>query len=163
MVDSRTEQHAFTLRAIGERLRLEPVKKIITAPGLCAVYRVTIYYHDRRALDSVATVCEPLGGDPELTIYYRGAFGEQPIKHMIPRSRYEGFTGSLQQLRFDHLKDQPGMPQHGLDFWMVERAAANFVHSVIVAPETAEEVHAELVNAIKTYLPEAVRYVAQGY
>ena len=161
MVDSHTEQQAFLLRAIGERLRQEPVKRIIKAPGLQAVYRITVYYHDRRALDSVATVREMAQGDPELTMVFRGIFDDRPIKRTIPRQRYETFTQALQRLRFDHLKDPPGLPQSGKDLWMIERAAANFIHSVIVAPETATGVYAELVDAIRTQLPEALRTISK--
>lgn len=161
MVDSRTEQQAFLLRAIGERLRQEPVKRIIKAPVLQAVYRVTVYYHDRRALDSVATLCEMAQGDPELTMVFRGIFDERPIKRTIPRQRYEAFTQALQRLRFDHLKDPPGLPQGGTDLWMIERAAANFIHSVIVTPEISTGIYAELVNTIRTHLPEVLRMISK--
>ena len=159
MVDSHTEQQAFLLRAISERLKLEPVKQIIKQPGMRAVYRVTIDYHDRRALDSVATLYDRRGSEPVLDIVYRRLFGERPISHPIAQQRYEHFTRALQKLRFDHLKDQPGMPVYGLDFWMIERAAGAFVKNIIVAPAVAEGVHAELVHIIKTYLPEALREI----
>jgi hypothetical protein len=51
------------------------------------------------------------------------------------------------------------MPLYGLDFWMIERASGSFVRGVIVAPQTAQGAHAKLVEAIRTYLPEALRMV----
>ena len=159
MVDSRTVQQAFLLRSIAERLGQEPVKRLIKMPGMCAVYRIIVYYHDRRALDSVATLCDMVRHDPELTLVYRGIFSERPIKHTLPGRRYENFTQALQQVRFDHLKDQPGLPVSGADFWMIERAAGTYVHSVIVAPAIATGDHAELVRAIQHYLPEALRMI----
>jgi hypothetical protein len=161
MVDSRTVQQAFLLRSIAERLGQEPVKQLIKAPGMSAVYRIIVYYHDRQALDSVATMCELVHHDPELTLVYRGIFRERPIKHTIPRRRYEDFTQAMQQVQFDQLKDQPGMPQSGADFWMIERAAGTYVHSVIVAPETATGGHVALVHAVQSHLPEALRMISK--
>ena len=160
MVETRTEQQAFLLRTIAERLGQEPVKRMIKAPGMRAVYRVIAYYHDRRALDSVATLCAMVQQDPALAVVYRGIFHHQPIRHVVPRRRYEDFVGALQKANFDHLKDQPGMPQHA-DLWMIERAAGSYVHSVLVAPETADGVHGDLVNTVKTHLPEALRMIAE--
>jgi hypothetical protein len=42
---------------------------------------------------------------------------------------------------------------------LVERAAGTFIHSVVVAPDTAVDHHARLVNAVKNGLPEALRLV----
>ena len=162
MVDSRTAQHAHLLRSIGERLKQRPVKQIIKQPGMRAVYRVTIFYHDRRALDSVATLYDRHTVDPELAIAYQGAFREKLLKYPVSRIRYEDFVSKLHHLRFDHLRDQPSLPQYqNVDLWLIERAAGTFVRSIIVAPETAQDVHGEIVNMIKTYLPEALRLIAQ--
>lgn len=162
MVDSHTEQHAFLLRSIAERLKQPPVRQIIKQPGMRDVYRVTIFYHDRRALDSVATLTNRHTAEPQLAIAYRRVFRERPLLHTIPRTRYEHFVNTLNHLRFDHLRDQAGLPQYqSLDLWMIERAAGTFVRGIILAPETAEGVHAEVVNAIKTHLPEALRLIPQ--
>jgi hypothetical protein len=161
MTDSHTEQHAYTLRAIAEYLRLEPLKRIARQPGVRSVYRVTIYHHDRRALDSVATLCRERENQATLSLNYEGVFHLKPLIHNIPPERYEAFTLALQKLHFDHLADQPGMPLYGLDFWMIERAAGTFVKSIIVAPQTANGVYAELVAIIKTHLPEALREIAR--
>jgi hypothetical protein len=156
---ARPEQQAFLLRSIAERLGQQPVKAIIKAPDVLAVYRATIYYHDRRARDSCATLCDRRSSGAQLAVAYRGAFQQKPISYPITETRYEAFTQALVKLRFDHMGDQPGMPLYGLDFWMIERAAGSFVHSVIVAPQTAQGAHAKLVGLIKEHLPEALRVI----
>lgn len=154
------EQQAALLRGIAEWLGLPPVKTIIREPGVRGVYRVTVYYHDRRARDVCATLRDVRSEPPQLTISYRGAFDHRPIRYPFSKDRHLALARALQNLRFDHLPDQPDMPLYGLDFWMIERAAGSFVHSVIVAPQTAQGAHADLVGLIKTHLPEALRVVS---
>jgi hypothetical protein len=161
MTDSHPEQQAYTLRAIADYLGLEPLKRIARRPGVRAVYRVTIYHHDRRALDSVATLHRDSPNQAILSLVYEGMFHSKPLIHNISPERYEAFMLALQKHHFDHMPDQPGMPLYGLDFWMIERAAGTFVKSVIVAPHTANGLHAELVTTIKTHLPEALREIAR--
>jgi hypothetical protein len=158
---ARTEQQAALLRAIPDRLGLPPVRTLARAPDVRAVYRVTVYYHDRRALDSCATLIERRHSEPEMAIAFRGAFRQKPILHRIDADRCAAFVLALRHLRFDHLPDQPRMPLYGLDFWMIERAAGSFIHSVILAPQIAEGVHAELAHIIRTHLPEALRAIVQ--
>ena len=155
------EQQAFFLRAVAERMGLSSVREDLKAPDVLGIYRLTIYYHDRRALDSCATLIDRRSEGAQLSICYRGLFNQTPIVHAIPDDRYQQFVQMLQRLRFDHIADQPRMPLYGLDFWMIERGAGGFVRSVIVAPQTAEGVHADLVNTIKDHLPEALRAIPQ--
>jgi hypothetical protein len=162
MTDSHPEQQAYTLRAIAEYLGLDPLKRIARQPTVRAVYRVTIYHHDRRALDSVATLKREGQNQATLSLAYEGVFHLKPLIHTIPLERYEVFVLALQKLRFDHMSDQPGMPLYGLDFWMVERAAGAFVKSVIVAPQAAIGIHAELVTTLKIHLSEALREIARA-
>lgn len=157
---SRTEQHAHTLRAIADRLQLPSVRQMAQQPGVRAVYRLTVYHHDRRALDSVATL-RRVGEEAHLTIVHERMFFIKPITHIIPLKRYESFTTGLQKLRFDHLGDQPDIPLYSLDLWMLERAAGSFVHGVIVAPAAASGAHAALIDIIQTHLPEALREIAR--
>lgn len=161
MTGSHPEQQAYTLRAIAEYLGLEPLKRIARQPGVRAVYRVTIYHHDRRALDSVATLRRDGANQSVLSLVYEGMFHSRPLTHIISLERYEAFTLATQKLHFDHMADQPGMPLYGLDFWMIERAAGTFVKSVIVAPQIATGKYAELIAIIKTHLPEALREIAR--
>lgn len=157
---SHPEQQAFLLRSIAERMDQPPLKTLIKAPQVLAAYRVTVYYHDRRALDSCATLWDRRLEGVQLVLCYRGMFDQKPITRPLSETRYDTFTQALQKLRFDHLADQPDMPLYGLDFWMVERAAGSFIHSVIVAPQTATGSHADLVQIIQTHLPESLREVS---
>ena len=161
MNDAHTEQHAFTLRSIADRMGLEPVKRMVRQPGMRAVYRLIIFHHDRRAADSVATLYHTGPDKITLSLAYERAFHHQPLIHSIPFTRYEALTLALQNLHFDHLPDQRGMPFFGVDLWMIERAAGTFIKSVIIAPQTAGGSYAGLVTAIHTHLPEALREITQ--
>jgi hypothetical protein len=94
-----------------------------------------------------------------MEVRYVGAFQEKPLFHVIELDRYEAFMRALQKVRFDHLTDQPGLPAHGIDLWLVERAAGSFSKSIILSPKHAEGQYATIVDAVKTYLPEALRAV----
>jgi hypothetical protein len=157
--NTRTEQHAALLRSIAERLGLEPVKTLIRVPGMRALLRLTVYYHDRRALDAVGTLAYNRTNGIDLAVRYRGVFANKPLHYPYSENRYEGLSRALAGLHFDHLKDQPYLPLYGLDFWLIERAAGGFVHSVIVAPQSAVNDHARLVTTIKTYLPEVLKEI----
>ncbi len=159
---SYSEQQAAVMRALAQRLGLPPIKQAVLAPGVSAVLRLTIYYHNQRAVDSIATLCHSRIDGTSLAVTYRGAFKHQPIRHQIPAERFETLAQGLASLRFDRLRDQPGMPPYGLDFWMLERAAASFSHSVILAPGTAEDAYAELVALLREHLPEALRIIPEN-
>ncbi len=156
--DTHNERMAFTLRAMIERVGVEPLRQLARLPAMRAVYRVAIYYHDRRARDMVATLCRTRD-EITLTLAYDGLFHLKSLVYPTPLARYEGFTLALQKLHFDKLNDQPRLPQYGADLWLVERAAGTFNKSVIVAPGSAEGAYHELVNIIQTHLPETQREV----
>ena len=159
MPASHTERHAANLRWLAERLGHAPLKELTRQPTISALYRVTISYHDHRALDAVATLRYQRGQPPTLSISYEGAFQRRPLSYTLPPDRYRDWTLALQRLRFDRMPDQTGLPLYGLDIWMLERAAGGFVHSVILSPQTADGPHADLVEAVHAHLPEVLREV----
>jgi hypothetical protein len=73
--------------------------------------------------------------------------------------RAQSFVRTLQKTGFDRLPDQPDAPYFGVDLWLVERAAGNFVKSVIIAPSKVRPPYTAVVNAIDGYLPEALREI----
>lgn len=154
-----TERHAALLRDIAEALELPPVRRLARAPGVCAVCRVTVHRDDRRALDAVATVIRDSAG-VSLEVRYEGLRHLRPVRHPLAVDRLAALLLAWQRAGFDRLRDQPGLPLHGADLWLLERAAGTFVHSVIVAPQTAVGQHAALVAAVREHLPEALREVA---
>ncbi|MBZ0298774.1 MAG: hypothetical protein K8J31_03490 [Anaerolineae bacterium] len=155
---ARPEQQAAMLRGITERMGLPPIRTLCKEPDVLGVYRITVDYYDRRAHDSCATLVIRRSG-AQLAMHYQRAFDQKPILYPIATIQLEAFSHALQTLKFDTLSDQPEIPLYGLDFWMVERAAGTFVHSVIISPQTAPGRHADLVRAIQTHLPEALRLI----
>ncbi len=153
------EYQAYLLRSIGDQMQLTPMQAIALRPGIGSVYRLTARYHDRRAHDSVGTLRRFGRERPTLEMVYRGLFDHKPVAVAIEPAKYEAFALALQKLRFDQLKDQPNLPTYGVDLWLLERAAGSFTKSLILAPELAKDVHAALVETVRTHLPELLREV----
>jgi hypothetical protein len=150
---------ASTLRAIADQMQLKPIEKLTLQPGVWAVYRLTIRYHDRRARDSVATVTRSGAAGARLEVVFRRLFEDKPLLFRVQQADYEGLMTGLQQVHFDRLEDQHDIPSYGVDLWMWERAAGTFYKSVIFAPELATGEHERLVKLAHTHLQEAVKEI----
>jgi hypothetical protein len=150
---------ASQLRAIADQMRLPSTRQIAQTPGVSAVFRLTVRYHDRRAADSVATLRRIGKGDALLEIVYRGLFNHKPVTAALDTARYNAFVDALQKVHFDNLGDQQNIPPHGVDLWLLERGAGAFNKTVIIAPELTGSVYARLVYLVGATLPEAVREV----
>jgi hypothetical protein len=153
------EHHAYSLREIADAMGLKPVRQLARLPGVKAVYRVTVRYPDSQARSSVATLRRSLTDGTVLEVVYQRLFDHKPLVHAIAPARYEAFALALQKIGFDRLRDQPDVPFYGATLWLVERAAGSFVKSVIIAPQTATQAYAVVVDALQKYLPEALRQV----
>lgn len=153
------EQYASLLRDVATRANLKTVKQLAAQPGTKAVHRVTVQYDRLRAADTVATITYRLPEEVTLEVIYLGHFGNRPIVRRLTRDTYEALTKDFNALNFDKLADQPNIPFYGVDMWLVERGAAGFVKSLLVAPQVAERTYAQLVGIISTALPEAVREI----
>ena len=154
-----TERHAALLRSVAERLDQPPVRLLARPPGVRAVYRVTVHYDDRRALDAVTTVRRDSAG-AAFTVRYEGLSHLRPAAQRLALGRLTALAQAWQRAGFDRLYDQPGVTLRGLDLWLLERAAGTFVHSVIVAPQAAAGGWAALAEAVRLHLPEALREIA---
>lgn len=150
--------HAPMLRAIAEQAGLEPLARLARRPAVHAVHRISVHYYDGRARSSAATLTRFGVDGVDLALVFSRALGHKPLVHAIPLLRYEAWVKVLSALRFDHLSDQDHLPEYPMaDLWLVERASGTFVKSVILAPALAEGVHAQLAQAVRTHLPEALR------
>ena len=148
------------LRAVIDDCGLPPISEVARPPGVQDVYRITMHRFDRRACNSVSTLRCALTEGVVLETVYQRALLLQPLSHPIDGFRYEAFVKAVAALDFDHLRDQPDLPDYdATDLWLIERAAGTFTHGVIVAPELARDRHARLVNAVKNGLPETLRVV----
>jgi hypothetical protein len=153
------ENQAAILRAIAQHSGQPSLREVAASAGIQAAYRVSIHYHDRRARDSVATLTFSRINGAQLMVVFLGALGHKPLTHPLAPSRYDACVRAFQMMRFDNMTDQPGIPLHSADLWMVERAAGSYVKSVILAPDTAHGTHGLLVDTVKEYLPSALRTV----
>lgn len=151
------EYLASLLTAIIEQMKLRPIEKLALQPGVRAVYRLTIRYHDRRAHDSVATLIRTSGEGATLEMVFRGRFDQKALSSRVSQGDYEGLVSGFQKVNFDKLGDQPKLKTYGHDLWMWERAAGTFHKSVLLAPSEAEGAYWQLVRLAWTHLGEAVR------
>lgn len=153
------DYQTYLLRVIADELGLESAEQAARRPGMRAVYRLTIRYHDSRSYDSVATLSRYGAEAPRLEIAYRGIFGQKPLTFTVNQERFDALAGALLKLRFDHLSDQTHIPAYGADLWLLERAAGGFAKSIMLAPKLAKGIHADLIAVIQEHLPEAVKEV----
>ncbi|MBE0689597.1 MAG: hypothetical protein IH587_05685 [Anaerolineae bacterium] len=153
-------QHAARLRAIADHVGQPGLAALGRSPGVQAVYRVTIYYFDRRACHVLGTLTKAPLASEQLVIHFEGALGHKPLTYPMTAERMEAFVRALATIDFDHLPDQPNLPTYATsDLWFIERAAGVFSHSLIVAPALAEGVYTALVDAVREYLPEILREI----
>ena len=153
------EYLASLLTNIVDQMKLQSLTKLALQPGVRAVYRLTIRYHDRRAIDSVATVVRTSANGASLEVVFRGRFEQKPLRFPVSQADYEGLTFGFQKVNFDKLGDQPQLKSYGQDLWLWERAAGTFHKGVLLSPSDAEGVYWQLVRLAWTHLPEAVRVV----
>ena len=152
---------AAPLRFIATRLSVLELEQIAREPGVAEAFRITVQYHDSRHPDQVATYVKGQpGGAIRMKAHYRRA-SEKPLilEYSVDGARFRVFNTALRKLGFDKLDDCDDIPWYGADLWLIERAAANFHHDMIIAPDSAVGLHAEIVKLVREYLHEAVRGV----
>jgi hypothetical protein len=151
------------LRAIATAAGLPHVRDAARLPGVVGVVRVSVHYADRRARDSVATLTKSSDGTSRLHVARPGS-ALNPVTYTVAPEAAAEVMAALAAVRFDALRDQPNLPMFlSVDFWLIERAAGAFTHSVIMAPTLATSAHPALrpyvllSNAVRNGLAQAVR------
>lgn len=150
-------RRADPIRLIAVRLGQGELKHITQQPGVHEALRVSVSYHDGRAPNSVATLTRGRGETVHLQLAYDKTPEPVHFDLTLPRSRYQDLLLALRRTRFDHLDDQPDMPFFGIDLWLVERVAGSFYHDVVLCPDTAQDAHRAIVQAVHEHLPESIR------
>lgn len=151
--------HADALRLIARRLNLPELRAIVRQPGISEAYRLTIYYHDGRHPDQVATLIRTQYDRVTLVTVYRRVRHQPALDYSLDPDRYRLFDLALRRLGFDRHDNQPDLPYSGADLWLLERASGSFAHSIVIAPEQATGVYARMVAAVRDHLPEAARAI----
>ncbi|MCC7209315.1 MAG: hypothetical protein IT323_18535 [Anaerolineae bacterium] len=149
------------LRLIALRLDVPELAAVAHQPQVTEAFRVTVQYHDARHPDQVATLVRDRSGEgARLSVAYRRATGRPlTLDFRIDAARFEAFRATMKRLGFDKLEDFEDIPWFGADLWLVERAAGSFHHDVIIPPDAATGVHAEIVALTRLHLREAVRAI----
>lgn len=150
-------RRADQLRLIAVRLGQGELKNVTQEPGVHEALRVSVFYHDGRAPNSVATLRRSLGETCALQVAYDKSPRPVYFDLSVPRERYQNLLGMLRRTGFDNLDDQPDLPFYGIDLWLVERSAGSFYHDIVLSPETAGGNYREIVRAFRQYLQESIR------
>ncbi len=160
MTDAGSAYQGYLLRSIATQIGADPTPTIAQMPGVQAVYRVTVHYHDARCYNSVATLTRGVVGNPTLTIQYEHA-PYATVHDEMDVVAFKQFMQALQKARYDHLSHQASLPTYGIDLWLVERAASGFSKDVILAPYGAKPPYIPIIEAVNTYIPQALREIPQ--
>lgn len=152
--------HDAAIRNVMERLKLPAINTLAEQAGIQTVYRILVYYADGRAYHSAATLLyKARYRNPKMETAYLGFFDNQVIEHEIASKTYQKFTKMLQQAHFDSLHFPTERLLHSATIWCIERATGTFAHQVILTPHYNEKPYSLIINAIDSYLPQAVREI----
>ncbi|GAB4409271.1 MAG: hypothetical protein Kow00106_02740 [Anaerolineae bacterium] len=152
-------RRADPIRLIALRLRQGELRQVVQQPGVNEAVRVTVQYHDGRHPNQVATLTRGHGPQCTLLVVYDKPNKDVHFSYTIPLERYLALLAALRRARFDTLDDQPDVPFFGVDLWLVERASGSFYHDVVLQPDSATDLHGQVVRAIREQLKEALRPV----
>ncbi len=151
-------RQADILRTIATRLNLPDFRQLTQQPIINEAVRVSIYHPIGTAPDSVATLSY---GHHQtactLQVCYDRPNHRADLHFQIPIVRYNALLGALRKAHFDTLDDETDLPFHGVDLWLIERAAGSFYHDIVLCPSSATGKHRELMRALQDHLPEAIR------
>jgi hypothetical protein len=150
-------RRADAIRLVAVRLGQGELKDITQKPGIHEALRVSVYYHDGRAPNSVATLMRSLSATCRLQVAYDKTPNPVYFDLTVPSQKYQALLLDLRRTRFDKLDDQPDVPFFGVDLWLVERIAGSFYHDIVLCPSSAESNYREVMLSIRMHIPESVR------
>jgi hypothetical protein len=161
MPESLMRPRSASLRLVAVRLDEPELEALARKPGVIEAFRATVQYHDGRCPDQVATLTKLRGTDGgSLRVAYRRS-NDKPLVFdvTIDARRYGIFGAGLRKLEFDRLDDMPEIPWSGADLWLLERASGTFHHDIIIPPDHATGLYAQIVSLVRDNLKEAVRTI----
>lgn len=161
MPEALMRPQSAPLRLIALRLAVPDLAVVARQPDVIETFRLTVQYHDGRNPDQLATLTRRRGQEAgKLAVVYRRP-DDKPLalEFTIEAERLNQFSAALRRVSFDRLDDMPDIPWFGADLWLIERAAGSFHHDVILSPDRAAGVHAEIAASARQTLREAVRAI----
>lgn len=123
---------------------------------MIAVLQVAVYHGQRQLRHSVARIVETQLGAVEMLVAYEGV-DLAPLRRNMRSDQIEPLHRALDAVRFNRLRDQPGLSSADTPLWLVQRATGTHLHGIILAPDKPELPYSRIVNAIDACLPAALR------
>lgn len=139
------------------------LRKVLQRPGVNEALRLSVYHHDGAKPDYLATLTRGIGASCDLEMVYDKYIRLNLLytyNFTIPLERYQKLLSALRIGKFDEMDDEPDLPGSGVNLWLIERGSGSFYHDVVLAPSQSVGHHRELVIALRTFLPEAIRELA---
>ncbi len=161
MPESLMRPRSAPLRLVAVRLNEPESEALARTPGVIEAFRATVQYHDARCPDQVATLTKPRSMDgARLRVAYRRSNDKPLVFELVVDARRYGIVGAgLRKLEFDRLDDMPDIPWSDADLWLLERASGTFHHDIIIPPDHATGLFAQIVSLVRDNLKEAVRTI----
>ena len=150
-------RRADAIRLVAVRLGQGELKDITQRPGVHEALRVSVYYHDGRFPNSVATLTRGLSKPCHLQVAYDKTPKPVYFDLTVSIEKFHALLLDLRRARFDKLDDQPDVPFYGVDLWLVERIAGSFYHDIVLSPNSSGGNYREIMRAIQTHIPDSVR------
>ncbi|MEO1164948.1 MAG: hypothetical protein AAFV98_14265 [Chloroflexota bacterium] len=146
------------INTIQKQAQITPLRAFASQAAVQVVFRFTVYYVDGRAYNSVATLVQQANQDAlSLETTFVGFCAGRPITRHISRTDFQTFMRVIQKSNFDTMYFPEDKLLHTATIWQVERATGQFYHSVVLNPHCHDKPYCVVVNAIDSYLPDAVR------
>lgn len=154
--------HTSAIHSIQSRTKVAAIRDIATQPDVQTVWRITVYYVDGRAHNSVATLTQTTGqATLALVTHFVDFCDGRPIARQITQEAYRRLLAVLHGVQFDTMYFPESALLHTPTVWHIERATARFVHQLTLSPHCHDKPYCVVVNAIDSYLPDAIREICQ--
>ncbi len=140
------------------RLGMPELERAARGAGVISVLEIAVL-HSGRLRHSVARAIESQLGEVELRVAYEGLRLGAPLRTTVDRQRMERLNAALLAIKFGQLSDQSGLGRGDAPLWLLSRASGSHAHRVLLAPGKPEPPWSAIVQAVQTWLPEAIREI----
>ena len=152
--------HESAIHTIQKQAQIKPLRILASQAAVQVALRLTVYYVDGRAHNSVATLVKEANQDDlRLETHFIGFCAGRPITRHISQTTFQTLVAIIQKSNFDTMYFPEDKLLHTATIWFVERATGQFYHSVMLNPHYHDKPYCVVVNAIDSYLPDAVREI----
>lgn len=146
------------MRRIAIELNCAPLSELIQEPIYDVIFRVTSYYLDNRAHNSVSTIYSTRDDVFALTAY-EALFDNKQLKIAVTKSKFNVFHKLTKRINLENITDDPHLGDERNTVWFLEYATINRNYGILFSPHTHERPYTDITNAIDSYFSRSVRQI----